>query len=263
MGSKARLDTVTAHIIPHAGTVVFVTGGASGLGKAVVEFFVAAGASRIVAFDLNEPADDERVSSDVVKYVAGDVTSEEDVTRALDAAPGVRVVVNCAGIATAQRTVDRSGEPHGLAPFTTVMQVNVVGTFNVIRLAAPRMGKNAPDVAGSRGVFINTASVAAFDGQAGQVAYAASKGAVVSMTLPIARDLSPLAIRCVTVAPGTFDTPMFAALPAKAVAALAAAVPFPKRLGKPAEFAQLVGHIAANPMLNGETIRLDGGLRMV
>jgi NAD(P)-dependent dehydrogenase (short-subunit alcohol dehydrogenase family) len=193
------------------------------------------------------------------------VTSEAEVQAGVDSAVerfgGLHVAVNCAGIGTAMRTVTREG-PMPLALFAKVIEVNLIGTFNVIRLAASRMAKNAPNEEGERGVIVNTASVAAFDGQIGQAAYAASKGGVVGLTLPIARDLASLGVRVMTIAPGTFDTPMLALLPDDARRTLGAQIPFPSRLGRPAEFAALACHIVENPMLNGETIRLDGALRM-
>jgi NAD(P)-dependent dehydrogenase (short-subunit alcohol dehydrogenase family) len=196
-------------------------------------------------------------------FSPGDVTSEPDVTAALDAAARLgtlRIAVNCAGIATAQRTIGKDG-PLPLDTFRRVVTVNLIGTFNVIRLAAERILRAEP-VDGERGVIVNTASVAAFDGQIGQAAYSAAKGGIVGMTLPIARELASRLIRVVTIAPGLFNTPLLAALPAEAMAELGAQVPHPSRLGDPAEYAALVEHIVRNPMLNGETIRLDGAIRM-
>ena len=248
------------------GNIALVTGGASGLGLATVRRLHAAGAS-VVILDL--PASDGQViaagMAGRAAFVPGDVTSTDDVDAALDAAGALaggvpRIVVSCAGIGTASRTVSRDG-PFPLAGFSRVIQVNLIGTFNVIRLAADRMS-HAGEVDGERGVIVNTASIAAFDRQVGQAAYSASKGGIVGMTLPIARDLARLKIRVVTVAPGLFDTPLFAALPAEAVRSLAGQVPHPARLGHPGEYAGLVAHIVENPMLNGETIRLDGALRM-
>jgi NAD(P)-dependent dehydrogenase (short-subunit alcohol dehydrogenase family) len=200
-----------------------------------------------------------------VAFSPADVTDEAQVAAAVAAAVErfgtVHAAVNCAGVGIAMRTVTREG-PHPLDLFTKVIQVNLIGTFNVIRLAAAQMAKNTPNEEGERGVIVNTASVAAFDGQIGQVAYSASKGGVVGMTLPIARDLASLGIRVLTIAPGTFDTPMLAMAPENIRQALAAQIPFPSRLGRPAEFAALVRHICENVMLNGETIRLDGAIRM-
>jgi NAD(P)-dependent dehydrogenase (short-subunit alcohol dehydrogenase family) len=193
------------------------------------------------------------------------VTSGDEVvaavTRAKEAFGAVHIAVNCAGVGAAIRTVTKQG-PMPLAMFSKVIEINLIGTFNVIRLAAAEMAKNQPNEDGERGVIVNTASIAAFDGQIGQAAYSASKGGVVGMTLPIARDLASLGIRVVTIAPGTFDTPMLALLPKEQRDALGAAIPFPSRLGRPSEFAALARHIVENAMLNGETIRLDGALRM-
>jgi NAD(P)-dependent dehydrogenase (short-subunit alcohol dehydrogenase family) len=199
-------------------------------------------------------------------FVDGDVTSEEQVAGALERAVArfgeLRALVNCAGIGSASRTVGKDGKPFDLAVFTRTIQVNLIGTFNVIRLAAARMVGNAPNSDGERGAIVNTASVAAFEGQIGQAAYSASKGGVVGMTLPIARDLARHGIRCCTIAPGLFATPLLMGLPQPARDALAASVPFPPRLGRPPEFAALACQILENPALNGETIRLDGALRM-
>jgi NAD(P)-dependent dehydrogenase (short-subunit alcohol dehydrogenase family) len=198
-------------------------------------------------------------------FTPADVTSADDVTVALQTAAdrlgGLNVLVNCAGIGTAMKTFGRSG-PAKLEEFTRVIHVNLIGTFNCIRLAAPHMAKNTAGAEGERGVVINTASVAAFDGQIGQAAYSASKGGIVGMTLPVARDLAELGIRVVTIAPGIFDTPLLATLPEPVRASLGKQVPFPSRLGRPAEFAALALHIIENAMLNGETIRLDGAIRM-
>ena len=245
-------------------SVAIVTGGASGLGLATVGRLVAGGA-RVAVLDLPGPAGEalgERFG-DAVRFSPGDVTSPDDVARALDAATGLgplRIAVNCAGIGAATRTVGKAG-PHPLEVFERVVRVNLIGTFNVIRLAAERIATAEP-VGGERGVVVNTASVAAFDGQIGQAAYSASKGGIAGMTLPIARDLASLQIRVVTVAPGLFDTPLLAGLPEEARASLGAQVPHPSRLGDPDEFGLLVTQIVANPMLNGETIRLDGAIRM-
>lgn len=252
-----------------AGKVALVTGGASGLGRATVEELVGAGA-RVVVADLPGSPGQALADSlgDAVRFVPTDVTSEDDVSRALDAAAdlgGLHVAVSCAGIVLARRVLGRNGV-HDLASFQQVVTVNLVGTFNVARLAAERMvtpgGPADGDVPEERGVIVNTASVAAFDGQVGQAAYAASKGGVAAMTLPLARDLADLRIRVMTIAPGIFSTPMMASLPSEAQESLAAQVPHPRRLGRPEEFARLVRAIVENPMLNGEVIRLDGGIRM-
>ncbi len=246
------------------GAVALVTGGASGLGRATVDTLLAAGAS-VVILDL-PGSDGDAVAKELgerVRFVGGDVRSADDVTAALDAAAGLgtlRVAVNCAGTGDAVKTVGK----HGAFPldrFTRIIEINLIGTFNVIRLAAERMAATDP-VDGERGVIVNTASVAAFDGQIGQAAYSASKGGVVGMTLPIARDLAGIQIRVVTIAPGLFDTPLLAGLPEEARESLGKQVPHPSRLGHPAEFGALTGHIVANPMLNGEVIRLDGAIRM-
>ena len=247
-----------------AGKVALVTGGASGLGRAVVEELSAQGAS-VVICDL--PGSDGKAVAEAlgerVAFAPTDVTSEEDVAAAIAAAGelgGLHIVVNCAGVGTPGRVLGRRG-PHSLAQFATVVTVNLVGTFNVIRLAAAKMVEVDP-VDGERGVIVNTASIAAFDGQVGQAAYAASKGGIVGMTLPLARDLADKQIRVMTIAPGTFDTPMLAGLPAEARESLGAQIPHPSRLGNPSEYAALVRSIVENPMLNGEVIRLDGALRM-
>lgn len=247
--------------------VALVTGSASGLGRATAERFAREGA-RVVLCDLpsSQGADVAAAIGENALFVPCDVTSEADVNTALDAAQArfgaaVNVAVNCAGIAIGARTVSKKG-PHDLASFEKVLRVNVLGTFNVIRLCAARMTQQEPDEGGERGVVINTASVAAYDGQIGQVAYSASKGAIVAMTLPIARDLAGNGIRVMTIAPGLFKTPMMAGLPEQVQNELAASVPFPSRLGDPDEYAQLAQHIVTNRMLNGEVIRLDGALRM-
>jgi NAD(P)-dependent dehydrogenase (short-subunit alcohol dehydrogenase family) len=248
------------------GSSALVVGGASGLGEATARRLHAGGASVVIA-DLNV----ERGSAlaeelgDRVDFVEANVLEADQVQAAVDAAAavgdGLRVSVCCAGIGWAQRTVSKRG-PHDLEIFTNVVRVNLIGTFNVLRLAAAAMSGNEPDDGGERGVCVNTASIAAFDGQIGQVAYAASKGGIVGLTLPAARDLAGRGVRVVTVAPGLFDTPLLGALPEEARAALGAGVPFPARLGQPAEYADLVSSIVSNPMLNGATIRLDGALRM-
>jgi len=246
-----------------------VTGGASGLGRATVERFARAG-SKVVLADL-KTSQGEQVAKEIgdnVVFAPVDVTSEQDILQALELAKSkfgrLDAAVNCAGIAVAFKTYNfNKNLPHKLDDFAKVLTVNAVGTFNVIRLSAGMMGLNDPNQDGQRGVIVNTASVAAYDGQIGQAAYAASKAAVVGMTLPIARDLSTQGIRVVTIAPGLFDTPMLKALPDKVRAFLAKTVPFPQRLGDPAEYAQLVESIIDNPLLNGEVIRLDGALRMM
>jgi NAD(P)-dependent dehydrogenase (short-subunit alcohol dehydrogenase family) len=245
---------------------VLVTGGASGLGAAVVRLFAASGA-KVLLVDLQEELGSALASElgDNVRFMKVNVTDEESVTAAVKAAVemfgGLHITVNCAGIGIAERTLGKD-TPHSLATFTKVIQVNLIGTFNVIRLAALEMARNEPGESGERGVIINTASVAAFDGQIGQAAYSASKGGVVGMTLPIARDLSRTGIRVVTIAPGLFDTPLLAGLPEPARQSLGQQVPFPSRLGNPDEYAALAKHIVENQMLNGETIRLDGAIRM-
>jgi NAD(P)-dependent dehydrogenase (short-subunit alcohol dehydrogenase family) len=253
-----------------AGAVALVTGGASGLGRATVEELVRAGA-RVVVADLAGSPGQALADSlgAAARFVPTDVTSEDDVSRALDTAAdlgGLRIAVSCAGIVLGRRVLGKGGV-HDLASFERVLAVNVVGTFNVVRLAAERMAgvdldTTAIDEPEERGVIVNTASVAAFDGQVGQAAYAASKGAVAALTLPLARDLADQRIRVMTIAPGIFSTPMMASLPPEAQESLAAQVPHPRRLGRPEEFARLVRSIVENPMLNGEVIRLDGGIRM-
>ena len=248
------------------GNAFFVTGGASGLGEATVRMLVESGA-RVVVADVNEPAGERLVSElghTAVRFARVDVTDEASIRRGLAAASGLgtlRGVVNAAGIVLAERVVGRNG-PHALESFLRVVQVNLAGTFNVIRLASEAMMEAEPTASGERGVIVNTASVSAFDGQIGQAAYAASKGGVVAMTLPIARELSKHGIRVMTIAPGIFDTPLMASLPQAARESLATQVPFPPRLGKPVEYAALVRHIVENEMLNGEVIRLDGAIRM-
>jgi NAD(P)-dependent dehydrogenase (short-subunit alcohol dehydrogenase family) len=249
-----------------ADTVALVTGGASGLGEATVRAF-AEGGGRVVILDRPGSPGEQVAASlgERALFAPADVTSDAEVAaavaRAVERFGTVHVAVNCAGVGAAMRVVTKSG-PMPLEMFRMVIEINLIGTFNVLRLAAAQMAKNAPDAEGERGVIVNTASAAAFDGQIGQAAYSASKGGVVSMTLPVARDLGGLGIRCVTIAPGTFDTPMLAMLPEPQRQALAAQIPFPSRLGRPSEFAALARHIVENPMLNGETIRLDGALRM-
>ncbi len=249
-----------------AGSVAVITGGASGLGAATARLFHAAGA-QIVLCDLNVEAG-QALAAELGSpglFVRTDVTQSDDVQRAVTQAQerfgGIHIVVNCAGIATAERVISRQG-PLPLERFERVIQINLIGTFNVIRLAAAVMMQNTPNAEGERGVIINTASVAAFDGQIGQPAYAASKAAVAGMTLPIAREFAAHGIRVMAIAPGVFETPMVAGLPEPAQLALSASIPFPKRLGRPDEYAALARHIVENVMLNGETIRLDGALRM-
>lgn len=247
-----------------AGQVALVTGGASGLGLATARALQATGA-KIVIFDLPSSRG-EQVAGELgaeTRFAAGDVTDPDSVSAALDVAGtlgDLRVLVNCAGIVNAARTVGKRG-PFPLEDFQRAISVNLVGTFNVTRLAAERIAATEP-VGEERGVIINTASVAAFDGQVGQAAYSASKGGVAAMTLPIARDLAPLLIRVVTIAPGIFDTPMMAGMAEEVRASLAAQVPHPSRLGDPSEYGALAAHIVANPMINGEVIRLDGAIRM-
>jgi 3-hydroxyacyl-CoA dehydrogenase / 3-hydroxy-2-methylbutyryl-CoA dehydrogenase len=249
-----------------SGMSALVAGGASGLGAATARILAAAGATVVIA-DLNAEKG-EALALELgsgASFVEADVTDPEAVSAAVEraaAAPGgLRVSVCCAGIGWAERVAHKRG-PHDLELFSKVVQVNLIGSFNVLRLAAAAMSANDPDEEGERGVCVNTASIAAYDGQIGQIAYAASKGGIVGMTLPAARDMASRGVRVVTVAPGLFDTPLLAALPEEARTALGAGIPFPSRLGRPEEYAQLVEQIVANPMLNGETIRLDGALRM-
>ena len=248
-----------------SGSVALVTGGASGLGLATARRLVKAGAKAVLV-DLPSSKGDEVAAGldGVAVFAAADVTDESAVRSALDAAAELgplRVVVNCAGIGTPGRVLGRDGTAYPLDPFVKVIQVNLIGTFNVIRLASERMAATDP-VGEERGVIVNTASVAAYEGQIGQAAYSASKGGIVGMTLPIARDLAQRQIRVVTIAPGLFDTPLLAGLPEEARASLGQQVPHPSRLGNPDEYGALVEHIVANPMLNGEVIRLDGAIRM-
>ncbi|MCW2580279.1 MAG: putative short-chain type dehydrogenase/reductase [Blastococcus sp.] len=245
--------------------VAVVTGGASGLGLATAHKLADAGA-HVVLLDLpRTDADDVVAGFDGrATYAEADVTDEDQVRAAFELAGEigpVRVVVNCAGIGTPARVLSRDNSPVDLAAFVRIVTVNLIGTFNVLRLGAERMMRSEP-VGEERGVIVNTASVAAFDGQVGQAAYSASKGGIVGMTLPIARDLADRLIRVVTVAPGTFDTPLLGTLPENIRQSLGAQVPHPSRLGQPEEFGALVAHIVANPMLNGEVIRLDGAIRM-
>lgn len=247
-------------------TVAIVTGGASGLGAATVRRLVIAGAKAVIV-DLNDERGVALASElgDAVRFVKTDVSNEDDVQKAVDTAlsqfGGLHILVNAAGVGWAMKTVSKEGA-HSLKHFEFVIRVNLIGTFNAIRLAAFAMAQNTPAETGEKGVIINTASVAAYDGQIGQAAYSASKGGIVGMTLPIARDLARDGIRVMTIAPGLFDTPLLAALPEPARVSLGQQVPFPSRLGNPDEYAQLAQSIIENPMLNGETIRLDGAIRM-
>ena len=246
--------------------VFLVTGGASGLGAAVARMVIAEGGHVIVA-DTNHAAG-EAFAKEIgasARFAATDVTSEADakaaVAAAIDTFGHLDCLVNCAGISPVEKVVGREG-PHRLETFANAIGINLIGTFNMIRLAAEVMAQQDAGEDGERGVIVNTASIAAFDGQVGQAAYAASKGGVVAMTLPMARELARTGIRVATIAPGIFETPMMAGFSPEAQESLARSVPFPQRLGKPAEFAALVKHICENRMLNGETIRLDGALRM-
>jgi NAD(P)-dependent dehydrogenase (short-subunit alcohol dehydrogenase family) len=243
--------------------VFIVTGGASGLGAGTAKLLAENG-GRVVIADLNADAGEALAREIGGLYVRCDVASESDGIAVVGAAEGLgalRGLVNCAGIAPASKTLGKEG-PHALDVFARTIQINLIGTFNMIRLAAAAMARLEPTADAERGVIVSTASVAAFDGQMGQAAYAASKGGVVSMTLPIARDLARNGIRVMTIAPGIFETPMLLGMPQEVQDALGASVPFPSRLGKPAEYAMLVKHIFTNPMLNGEVIRLDGAIRM-
>jgi NAD(P)-dependent dehydrogenase (short-subunit alcohol dehydrogenase family) len=248
------------------GNTFLITGGSSGLGAATLRRLVAAGANGIIA-DVNEEAG-RALADDLgsaVRFVKTDVTNEASVqtavSTAVDSFGALHGVVNCAGVAIAAKVLSSRGI-HDLSAFSKVIEINLIGTFNVIRLAAVAMSQTEPNKAGERGVIVNTASVAAFDGQIGQAAYSASKGGVVGLTLPVARELAGHGIRVMTIAPGLFETPMLAMLPEKARQSLAQQVPFPQRLGRPDEYAALVQHIIENKMLNGEVIRLDGAIRM-
>jgi NAD(P)-dependent dehydrogenase (short-subunit alcohol dehydrogenase family) len=247
-------------------SVFIVTGGASGLGAAAVRALVRQGGKAVIA-DLNAAAGAALVAElgAAARFVATNVADEGSaqacVTVALETFGAVHGLVNCAGIVIGEKTLGKEG-PHALASFKRVIDINLVGAFNMIRLAVDVMNRNAPTADGERGVIVNTASVAAFDGQIGQVAYAASKGGIVAMTLPLARDLSRNGIRVMAIAPGIFETPMMAGMPPEVQEALGKGVPFPPRLGRPAEFAALVGQIVENAYLNGEVIRLDGAIRM-
>ena len=245
--------------------VFIVTGGASGLGGATSRLLAAQGGKVVIA-DVQTDRGEAlaRELGAATRFVKCDVASEADGRAAVEAATAMgplRGLVNCAGIAIGEKTIGKEG-PHALASFSRVIGINLIGTFNMIRLAADAMSKQEPTLDGERGVLVNTASVAAFDGQIGQAAYSASKGGVVGMTLPIARDLSRSGIRCVTIAPGLFATPMLLGMPQEVQDSLGKQVPFPSRLGRPDEYAALVRHIVENVMLNGETIRLDGAIRL-
>ena len=248
------------------GKVFVVTGAGSGLGAASARALVAAG-GRVVLADLNREAGEKLAAEfgDNARFVETDVANEASavnaVQTAISAFGGVHGLVNCAGVAPAEKVVGREG-PHKLESFARTININLIGTFNMIRLAADAMMKGEPDAGGECGVIVNTASVAAFEGQLGQAAYAASKGGIVALTLPVARELAKSGIRCVTIAPGIMETPMLLGMPAEVQESLGKMVPFPSRMGKPAEFAGLVRHIVENAYLNGEVIRLDGALRM-
>ncbi|CAG4926736.1 SDR family NAD(P)-dependent oxidoreductase [Paraburkholderia gardini] len=247
------------------GNVFVVTGGGSGLGAATATMIVQRGGSVMLA-DINEQAGiaTARALGSRARFLLTDVTSEASASAAFAAAGemgAVRGLINCAGIAPAEKVVGREG-PHTFESFARTIGINLVGTFNMIRLAAAAMSASEPDAAGERGVIVNTASVAAFDGQVGQAAYAASKGGVVAMTLPVARELARLGIRVMTIAPGIMETPMLTSMPAEVQESLGKMVPFPPRMGKPLEFAALAEHILTNQYLNGEVIRLDGAIRM-
>jgi NAD(P)-dependent dehydrogenase (short-subunit alcohol dehydrogenase family) len=244
-----------------------VTGGASGLGEATTRALAARGAA-VTVLDLQEERG-QALAAELgghTTFVRTDVTDEASVQAAIAEATGkdrpLRIAVNCAGIGWAQRTVGRGGEPHDLGAFTRTVMINLVGTFNVLRLAAAAMARTEPGEEGERGVVVNTASIAAYDGQIGQIAYAASKGGIVGLTLPAARDLAGVGVRVVTIAPGLVDTPLLAGLPEDARTALAADIPFPRRLGRPADFAELALAVVEHGYLNGEVIRMDGALRM-
>jgi NAD(P)-dependent dehydrogenase (short-subunit alcohol dehydrogenase family) len=247
-------------------SVFLISGGASGLGLATARELVGQG-GKVLLLDINEQAGLQALAElgASARFVRADITREEDghaaVAQALAAFGALHGLVNCAGIAPAEKVLGRNGA-HGLDSFRRTVEVNLIGSFNLLRLAAEAMAKNTPNAGGERGVIINTASVAAFDGQMGQAAYAASKGGVAALTLPAARDLARSGIRVMCIAPGVFETPMMAGMPQEVRDSLAANVPFPPRLGRPDEYAALVRHIVENAMLNGEVIRLDGALRM-
>jgi NAD(P)-dependent dehydrogenase (short-subunit alcohol dehydrogenase family) len=249
-----------------SGLTALVTGGASGLGAAAAKMVIDAG-GRVVLADLNGELGTGVAAQfgDAASFVAADVTKSADIETAVNEATSrfgkLDVLINCAGIGPPQRVLGKEG-PATLEWFEKTIRVNLIGTFNAIRLAAAAMAANPPNAGGERGVIINTASIAAFDGQIGQAAYSASKGGIVGMTLPLAREFARIGVRVVTIAPGLFDTPLLAGLPEPARIALGQSIPFPPRLGSPAEYAMLARHIIENPMLNGEVIRLDGALRM-
>jgi NAD(P)-dependent dehydrogenase (short-subunit alcohol dehydrogenase family) len=243
-----------------SGIGALVAGGASGLGEATARELTARGA-RVTVADVNAEKGAALAEELGGAFVRTDVTDEEEVRAAVESVENLRLAVSCAGIGWAERTVKKD-EPAALQPFESVVRVNLIGTFNVLRLSATAMAAGEPDADGERGAIVMTASIAAFDGQIGQTAYAASKGGVVGLTLPAARDLARYGIRVCTIAPGLFDTPLLAGLPEQAREALAAQIPFPSRLGRPAEYAKLACHVAENGMLNGEVLRLDGALRM-
>ena len=249
------------------GKVAMITGGASGLGRATAEALVARG-GRVMILDRDQEKGAETAAAlgEAAAFVQTDVTDEASVKAAIDATRdrfgALHLCVNCAGVGSAMKTVGRDNQPHDLGVFNMVVQINLIGTFNVARLAAALMAENEPGDDNERGVIVNTASVAAFDGQVGQVAYAATKGGVVGMTLPMARDLAQFGIRVNTIAPGIFNTPLMNAAPDKVKMPLIEMTQFPKRLGDPPEYAALVCHMVENTFLNGETIRLDGGIRM-
>lgn len=247
-------------------SVFLISGGASGLGLATARELVGRG-GKVVLLDINAEAGQQALAElgGNARFVCADITREEDgqaaVAQALAAFGALHGLVNCAGVAPAEKVLGRNGA-HGLDSFRRTVEINLIGSFNLLRLAAEAMAQNTPNAGGERGVIINTASVAAFDGQMGQVAYAASKGGVAALTLPAARDLARSGIRVMCVAPGVFETPMMAGMPQEVRDSLTANVPFPPRLGRPDEYAALVRHIVENAMLNGEVIRLDGALRM-
>ena len=247
-------------------SVFLIPGGASGLGAATARHLAAAGA-KVVLADLNAEAGDKFAATlgSAARFVHADVTNEAQIQHAIDVAlesfGGLHGLVNCAGVAPGERVVGKNG-PHRLETFSRVININLIGSFNALRLAAAAMARNTPDAGGERGVIINTASIAAFDGQIGQAAYSAAKGGIVAMALPIARELARLGIRVVTIAPGIFDTPMLQGMSEEIRASLGGQVPFPSRLGEPAEYARLAAFIVENPMLNAEVIRLDGAIRM-
>jgi len=246
-----------------ANKVFIVTGGASGLGAGTAKMLSQQGA-RVVLADLQDEAGEALAKELGQRYIHCNVTQEQDAQAAVAAALDMGKLfglINCAGVAPAAKTVGKNGA-HALDLFQKVVSINLIGTFNMIRVASEAMSKNDAEPTGERGVLINTASVAAYDGQIGQAAYAASKAGVVGMTLPVARDLAPLGIRCVTIAPGIFGTPMIFGMPQAVQDSLAASIPFPSRLGRPEDYAKLVHQIITNEMLNGETIRLDGAIRM-